>query len=305
MKRRNRNKNEEKLANKIYSTDNHYNSRKITKHLELCLMLLLMLFAPSCSNKEYKQRTITVTIEPLKYFTEQIAGDKFKVVSMVPKGGSPETYEPSPRQMADLSESDLYILAGQIDFERTWMNKLKNYAPHTIIIDSSKGINYIRTINGEQDPHIWMSTINAKTIATNIYNALVLVDSKDRMTFKHNLEALMTKIENTDTQIRENLTKDKSTTFLIYHPALTYYANDYNLTQIPIEREGREPSAAQIKQLTLLAKQKKVKTMFIQKQFSVRNADVVNRSVNAKTVLINPLSYHWDIEMVDIAKKLR
>ena len=48
---------------------------------------------------------ITVTIEPLRYFTEAIAGDCFEVVSMVPKGSSPETYDPTPSQLISLSKS--------------------------------------------------------------------------------------------------------------------------------------------------------------------------------------------------------
>jgi zinc transport system substrate-binding protein len=299
------NKIKENDANMSCAKYNTHNSHKIICGFSALLFAVITLFTASCGGNDYDKRTITVTIEPLRYFTEQIAGNKFDVVSMVPKGGNPETYEPTARQMADLSVSELYIKVGQIGFERTWMKTLQKYAPHTIVIDSSTGLKYMNTINGRLDPHTWMSTVNAITITNNIYKALALIDWKDSMTFKHNLETLQAKIENIDTQIRESITKDKSTAFLIYHPTLSYFARDYKFIQIPIEEEGREPSAAQIERTIQLAKSKNVKTIFIQKQFSSKNAELVNQYVNAKKVTINPLNYHWDEEMTNIAKSLR
>ncbi|WP_434503216.1 metal ABC transporter solute-binding protein, Zn/Mn family [Prevotella sp.] len=256
---------------------------------------------PSKTNK----RMITVTIEPLRYFTEQIAGNKFDVATMVPNGSSPETYEPTAKQMVKLSGSDLYIKVGNIGFERTWMKKLESNAPHTIIINSSEGIILQKNRNGIPDPHVWMSTSNAKIIVRNIYRALAEIDSKDSIYFKSNLTKLLEKIEITNINVRESISKNKTLTFLIYHPALTYFARDYGLKQIAIEEEGREPSAAQLQQTISTAKQKRVKVLFVQKEFTNRNTEIVEEGTNAKKVEINPLSYNWNKEMEDIAKKLK
>ena len=142
-------------------------------------------------------------------------------------------------------------------------------------------------------------------IARNIYKALAEIDSKDSLYFKKNLERLMGKIEAVDTQIREEITKDKSTTFLIYHPALTYFAQEYGLRQLSIEEDGREPSAVQLKQVINTARQNHVKIIFIQREFDSRNTDIVARSTGAEKVEINPLSYDWDKEMVKIAQSLK
>lgn len=269
------------------------------------LLLISALTLLSCNPpKDDGRRIITVSIEPLRYFTEQIAGDKFEVKTMVPSGNNPETYEPTAEQMVNLSISDLYIKVGSIGFERTWMKKIENNAPHTIIIDSSDGIQPAQSANGINDPHTWMSCLNATIIARNIYRSLAEIDSKDSSYFKGNLDNLIEKIAQINTKIREDLTKDKAA-FLIYHPALTYYAQEYELTQIPVEEEGREPSARQLQAIILSAKERGVKTMFIQKEFANRNSAIVAKSVGAKQVEINPLSYHWDEEMIKIAKLLK
>ena len=254
--------------------------------------------APSTS------REITVSIEPLRYFTQQIAGNRFTVVTMVPGGMSPETYEPTARQMASLNESALYMKVGQIGFERTWMSKFKTNAPHTRFVDTSEGITPVQTINGVTDPHTWMSCRNARVIAQNIYLALKQTDAKDSTYYKENLQKLLVIIDKTDKEVKSALT-GKSKAFLIYHPILTYFAHDYQLTQIPIEEEGREPSASQIQAVIRLSRQQKVKTLFIQKQFSNRNTTIVSQDMGLSPTEINPLDYQWNQQMINIARAIK
>ena len=204
----------------------------------ILLFLTILSVAVSCRDNMRQtpdRRVITVTIEPLRYFAERIAGDRFDVETMVPQGGNPETYEPSARQMMNLSHSVLYVKVGSIGFERTWMKKLEQNAPHAIIVDSSDGISMMKTENGIPDPHTWMSTANSLIIAENIYRALVKIDKKDSIYFKKNLENLIDSINHVDSEIRHLVRNAKTRSFLIYHPILTYYARDFGLTLIPLE----------------------------------------------------------------------
>ena len=92
---------------------------------------------------------------------------------------------------------------------------------------------------------------------------------------------------------------------MIYHPILTYFAHDYRLTQIPIEEEGREPSANQLQSIIRLAKQQKIKTLYIQKQFNNRNTEIISKDLNLPSTAIDPLNYHWNQQMITIAKALK
>ena len=150
-----------------------------------------------------------------------------------------------------------------------------------------------------------MSCQNAAIIAQNIYKALLQIDREDSLYYKANLEKLLEKIEETSSQIRENITKEKVTTFLIYHPILTYYASEFDLHQIFIEDEGREPSAAQIKEIINSAKAKQVRVLFMQKEFANRNSETIANAVGAEIVDFNPLAYDWEKEMVKVSKSLK
>lgn len=272
-------------------------------------LILFFLFGMvvSCTNSHtnINKRIVTVTIEPLRYFTEQIAGDKFTVVTMVPAGSSPETYEPTARQMVDLSKSDLYIKVGDLGFERTWMKKMTENAPHIIIIDSSDGIESPDSDSQFADPHTWTSPANARIIADNIYHALCDLDNKDSLFFKHRLAELYKHIDAVDFAIRVNLRNKKNECFLIYHPSLTYFAHKYGLKQIPIEEEGKEPSAAQLQQMIKTAKTNRAKILFVQQEFNSRNTDIIAHTTGARQIEINPLSYNWCEEMVKVSEAFK
>ncbi len=274
----------------------------------ILLFLTILSVAVSCRDNMRQapdRRVITVTIEPLRYFAERIAGDRFDVETMVPQGGDPETYEPSARQMMNLSHSVLYVKVGSIGFERTWMKKLEQNAPHAIIVDSSDGISMMKTENGIPDPHTWMSTANSLIIAENIYRALVKIDKKDSIYFKKNLENLIDSINHVDSEIRHLVRNAKTRSFLIYHPILTYYARDFGLTQIPLEEESREPSARQMHNIISRAKNERVKVFFVQKEFANRNINAVTESTGADTAEIDPLGYDWQNEMIKVARCLK
>ena len=279
----------------------------------ICLLLALS----SCRNAEKNDKpTITVTIEPLRYFTEAIAGDKFNVVSIVPEGSSPETYDPTPQQMVNLNKSIAYLRIGYIGFEQLWISKLQENFPELSFYDTSAGVNLIHQQcshshgnNGEEkhahgiEPHIWNSTENAKIIANNICNALEEIDNRNSDYYQHKLDSITEIIERTDNEIR-NIISGAEKTFLIYHPALTYFARDYGLEQISIEEGGKEPSPAHLQSLIKLCREKNAKVIFVQQEFDMRNAETIAKELGVKVIPVNPLNYNWTEEMTNTAKAL-
>lgn len=279
----------------------------------ICLLLALS----SCRNAEKNDKpTITVTIEPLRYFTEAIAGDKFNVVSIVPEGSSPETYDPTPQQMVNLNKSIAYLRIGYIGFEQSWISKLQENFPELSFYDTSAGVNLIHQQcshshgnKGEEkhthgiEPHIWNSTENAKIIANNICNALEEIDNRNSDYYQHKLDSITEIIERTDNEIR-NIIAGAEKTFLIYHPALTYFARDYSLEQISIEEGGKEPSPAHLQSLIKLCREKNAKVIFVQQEFDMRNAETIAKELGVKVIPVNPLNYNWTEEMTNTAKAL-
>ncbi len=247
--------------------------------------------------------TVTVTISPYKYFVDQIAKGKVDVNVMVSNGNNPETYEPYAQQMMELSKSALYLKVGSIGFEQTWMKKLQDNAPDMKVIDTSVGIKPAKTPGGNIDPHVWMSCSNARIIASNILKALCELEPKNKAFFEKNYQSLLSIIDKRDSTIKESFKKDPDLVrkFVIYHPILTYFARDYQLEQLAIEEEGREPSASQLKSLIQRARKEKIKFCLIQAEFANRNTTTFINESHTKPMDINPLQGDWNRAMQEAA----
>ena len=255
------------------------------------------------SRTEKPAVTVTVTISPYKYFVDQIAKGKVDVNVMVSNGNNPETYEPYAQQMMELSKSALYLKVGSIGFEQTWMKKLQDNAPDMKVIDTSVGIKPAKTPGGNIDPHVWMSCSNARIIASNILKALCELEPKNKAFFEKNYQSLLSIIDKRDSTIKENFKKDPDLVrkFVIYHPILTYFARDYQLEQLAIEEEGREPSASQLKSLIERARKEKIKFCLIQAEFANRNTTTFINESHTKPMNINPLQGDWNRAMLEAA----
>ena len=279
------------------------------------IYILTLFILCACGNptKQSERPVLTVTIEPLRYFTEAIAGEHFEVVSMVPKGSSPESYDPTPQQLVNLSRSQAYLRIGYIGFELAWMEKLQANCPDMKVYDTSRGVDLIRNEGhwhgdhfhqGGVEPHIWNSTQGAEIIAENIYKALCELAPNHQDDFQKRLHDLQQTIAQTDSIVRTHLA-DADSTFLIYHPALSYFARDYGLRQLSIEEGGKEPSPAQLKALIETCRKENAHTIFVQQEFDQRNARLIADELGVSIVSIHPLSYDWAEEMVRIAMALK
>ena len=279
------------------------------------IYILTLFICCACGHtpQQSEKPVITVTLEPLRYFTEAIAGDCFEVVSMVPKGSSPESYDPTPQQLVNLSKSQAYLRIGYIGFEQAWMKKLEANYPTMKVYDTSKGVDLIRTEGhwhgnhyheGGVEPHIWNSTQNASVIADNIYAALCEMDADHQPEYKQRLDSLKQVIARTDADVR-TLLANADSTFLIYHPALSYFARDYGLHQISIEEGGKEPSPATLKTLIETCRREGAQVIFVQQEFDQRNAQLIADELGIEIVPINPLSHDWAEEMLRVANALK
>lgn len=246
--------------------------------------------APHTDGKE----VITVSIEPLRHFTESVAGDRYTVTTMLPTGASPETFEPTGRQMMEMSRSLMFITVGRLGFETSWAERFRNAAPQTETVNSSEGVADMG------DPHVWISPRNAKIMIANIAKALIRANGKDSAYFTHRRDSMIRRIDALDRKLKAATMPHGGKAFLIYHPTLTYLARDYGLRQIAVENEGKEPSASDMKKVIEQARKAEVKTILLQKEFAEHNVAALASETNAEIKEINPLAYDWETEMTNI-----
>lgn len=282
----------------------------------LLLIALIAMALVSCQPAETHNNIpiVSVSILPQKFFIERLAGEYVEVNVLIPPGASPATYEPTLTQLTKLDQSNVYMKIGHIGFELSWMDRIQSVNPDMKIIDLSLGVDMIHEegnhgedhsghVHGGVDPHIWMSAINAKTIVNNIYQELILMLPNHKDSLEIRYLALEQELDSLHLHLTYSLAELKQKSFLIYHPALSYFARDYGLNQYPLEIEGKTPSPTHLKKLIDLGREENINSIFIQSQFDRRNAEVLADEISAKIIPFNPLDEQWDKQMLYIAKQ--
>ncbi len=295
---------------------------------KLIFIVTALLFA-SCGNRPRPtdEDTFYVSILPLRHIVQSIVGDDFPIEVLVPPGASPETFEPTPRQFIGLNRARSIFSVGLIDFETALLDKLES--PEKIVDLSSgieliagtcshghasgkKTEHYPATkadtnhtcdhaecdhstCNHTEhrhahgiDPHIWTSPRALQRMAANAYEAIERL-YPDSAKYAANYATLQQRLQALDARTSEKIAHSSVKYFIIYHPALTYYARDYGLEQIAIEHEGKEPSARSLARLIRQAREDKVDKIFYQSQFPASAVEIIAKDIDARSVRIDPL----------------
>jgi len=277
-------------------------------------LFFVILFACQSKPKD-TSNMVSVSILPQKYFVEQIAGNLVQVNVLVPPGSSPHNYEVLPSQMKDLSKSKVWLQVGLLTLEDALKDKLSDINKNLVIVNSSEGIIPIAGIEHEEegyehsaneafDPHIWLAPADVKIMAKNTLNALKFGFPQHLSAFDENYTRFIARIDSVSAIIDQKLAPMKNRNILIFHPALAYYARQFNLSQIALEFDGKEPSPKHMKEIVDLAHEQNIHVIFIQKEFDPAFAQQLSREIEGKVVIIDPLDYNWEKQILDITEKI-
>lgn len=299
-------------------------------------LIFLALLVSSCGSRSGNgsgKRVITVTIPPFAWFVEGIAEDDFAVNVLLPPGADHHIWEPLPAQINSLSGSEALIINGELAFEDAWMDRFMQVNREMRVLDLSRNIRLIgaEDINvrgseghegdvpgghdnegenhdghghGGPDPHYWMSPAAAMIMARDIKDFLTELNPESSVKYEANLARLVISIMKVDSLVRASVASAPNKTVMIYHPALAYMGRDYGFEQVSFEDEGKSPSPARMKELIDLAGEKKIKTIFIQAEYDLRNAQSLSGETGAKLVVINPMNRNWPEAVVEVARAI-
>jgi zinc transport system substrate-binding protein len=284
---------------------------------------------------------VFVSIVPQKFFVQQIGKDLVDVQAMVQPGTNPATYGPKPKQMADLSKTEIYFAIG-VPFENAWLDKIASANPNMRVVHTERGIKKVAMDvhhhhdehaeehheanhkkgehHGEAshdardeehhehaglDPHIWLSPPLVKIQARTILAALQEVDPTHGSAYEANFNAFVAQIDQLDADLKKTFAGKTGLQFMVFHPAWGYFAHAYGLKQVPIEIEGKSPKPAQLKKLIEHARENGIKVIFVQPQFSTTSAELIAREIGGQVAFADPLAEDWMGNLRQVADKFQ
>lgn len=267
--------------------------KPITRALALLLALLaVVLPLASCGGGDGRE-VIAVTIPPEAALVRAVAGEDFRILTMVPPGYSPEAYEPTVRTMMEFSDARLFFSIGVPVDEATLIPSLSEDTRH-IALNSVVSANYPDlTIDGGRDPHIWLSPSRAALMVAAIADELSALRPDRAAAYRENAAAYIAAIGEADGRIRTALDGSGVREFIVYHPAFGYLADEYGLVMYALEEHGREATAAHLAESIEHARERGIKVIFYQAETDGRQAEAFAAELGGRAVRLEPLSENY------------
>jgi len=250
-------------------------------------------------------------VPPTAYLVERVGGEYVMVEALLSASSDPHTYEPTPRQVAALSNADFLFSVG-MPFENALVQRLAANRPDLVIVDTSASIPK-RTVDGheehgrvesEPDPHVWLSPPLLKIQAKNVADALMKADPVHESAYAQNLSAFEKDADAVHAALTQALTPYKGKTFYVFHPAFGYFAEAYGLRQKAVEVSGKSPGPRDLAELIKQAKSEGVRVIFVQPQFASASAQTIAEAIGGAAVPLDDLAKDVLRNLRDIADKV-
>ena len=264
---------------------------------------------------------VLITLIPQKEMIESIGGEQVIVTVLVPPGQSPHSYEPSPSQLITISKAQAYFTVGSgVEFELIHLDTIVEQNPHLSVFDCSQGIkvlsydehygknhpdeNAILNEHSGTDPHIWTSPENYIQMAEEVYSGLIEIDPDHQNEYFSNYQLFISKIEQLHVNVSNMLKPYDGYSFMVYHPTWGYFGDTYNLTQLAIEENGKQPGPAGVAAIITQAKEENIKVIFVAPQFDTSSANTIAQEINGEVVYANPLMEDYDESIKHLAEEM-
>ncbi len=266
------------------------------KFVLLCLALASCGKLPTAPEKA--KPLLLVSIAPYRFLTGQIAGGDFEIQSVVPAAANPHSFEPTARQVSELSRGLVWFRIGE-PFEGKIIPILKGRNPKLAIADLREGIALIEEQHvlgcrqcsmNHLDRHIWLSPKLAGQQAIMIEKALSNQFPKQTALFQRNLARLLQDLQALDREIQEILKPVAKRLILVSHPAFGYFCKEYNFEQLSIEYEGKDPRPKHLEEILKKAVSESMEVALALPQYNNKGAQLIAEKLHVPIHWIDPYS---------------
>ena len=155
---------------------------------------------------------------------------------------------------------------------------------------------------GIKDPHIWLAPPLVMLQARNIPDGLLKVDPDQREVYEAKYDRFISELVALDIKIINQFKgTNQGARFMVYHPSWGYFARAYGLKQIPIEMEGKNPTARELHDLIRMARRDGIRVIFVQPQFSTKSANTIAKAIGGQVMFADPLALNWAENLEEVA----
>ncbi len=261
------------------------------------LIVTALCFNASAKAENRTSLKIAATIFPLADIAQHVAssepmgfkpgGGEAKVVTILPAGANPHTFELAPQAIKELEGARIIFVIGH-GFD-DWIKTIGESLPKAKIFTVDSGINLVKL--GSEDPHYWLSIANVKIIAKNIARALSELEPEKKDRYEGNLLRYLGQLDETDRSIRRMLSNLPVRKIITFHDGWRYFARDYGLEVVgSVEpSQGSEPTPKRLTHLADVIREQKIKVLFSEPAVSKTVAESLAKDFHLRLYELDPM----------------
>ncbi len=291
----------------------------------IILFIMISTIAAGCSGSETEnleesnnKLNVIVSIEPQRTFVKKVTGELADINVVIPEGYSPANYQPSPKEIQNISSGEVYFSIG-VESEKSFiLPKLEDLNKEIEFIDLQKkvmekyeALHIDEDDNdhdhdheeGEIDPHIWLSPKRVVTIVEVVRDYMIENDEVNKEEYNENAKKYIQELNKLNEDLVDTFKELETKAFIIYHPAFSYFASDYGLQMVTIEEDGKEATAKRIQKVVDFAIENDIKVVFYQNEFDSSQANIIANEIDGEVVEVAPLSGNYIENMYQIRDK--
>ena len=273
------------------------------------ISIMLMILSGCGGGRNDDLPAIAVSFEPQAWILKQIVGDDFDIVTLLPAGSDPETYQPSISTMKGLGKAEAFFTLGTDGFEKSLTSNLASNFPELKVVDCTAGVDKIVGTHGhhdheedEVDPHMLASIKNSVRMADNMTRYMMKIHPEKASDYQKSGAELMARLQAMDDSLVRLDIKGKS--FAMRHPSLSYFARDYGLTQVALQASGKEASPIQLRRQMEQIKDSGTKVFITEKEHSSAGDNETAKQLGLKTIEVSLNSEEWLADLMKTANEI-
>lgn len=265
---------------------------------------------PAPAPVQNQKPLVLVSIAPYRFIAERIAGPGFDIGTVVPAASNPHSFEPTSAQVTNMARSQVWFRIGE-PFEQKIIPILQAGNPKLSVADLRDGIEMIEEHLGCKscsmdhfDRHIWLSPKLAQKQAQLIEKVLSDAFPDQKELFQENCAKLCRDLNDLDGEIRDILKDVENRTVLVSHPAFAYFCKDFDLVQLSVEYEGKDPRPKHLEEILLRAVEESAELALALPQYNNKGAQLIAEKLHKPVRFIDPYSADYFETMRKLAKMI-
>lgn len=254
-------------------------------------MLAGLMCLMGCKSEEKSQKIKVVSTTNIVHdLVVQIAGDHVESYSLMGAGVDPHLYKASEGDVHRLAKADIIFYSG-LHLEAKLGELLEKMSRKRTVVAVTEGVPKQDLLASDvyenlPDPHVWFDISIWKVAALNVYKTLSEIDPKNKDVYQNNTTQLITRFEELDMQIRQELSRVPVSQRILVtaHDAFRYFGKAYDVEVIGLQgiNTMSEASAQDVNNLANYVVQNQIPAIFVESSIPKRTIEAVQAAAKAK-----------------------